>query len=283
MTEPEVSKTVEEKTVSVTRPASVSAPTTSASTISASTRSAMTSSAPANSSSVTGFAAQYFLVATPSADVAGINAFLGKIAPKSGGSYAPVFAANGVDGGFWTANLSSDGADAASSRSDISIVAKYTNTPASYPTWTPSMFSDTATVDLEILSASTLSPSETAAAKIRRKTPDEGSGSDSGSSYHRAAHNESAEMSVKNKVQGREPDRIVKRDPGIRDVRQRFSPKDLSVLSWAPGVSSVDNVDYIFSERKGENTWVYVLDTGINSGHAVGSPPFQWQTTTDIA
>lgn len=137
-------------------------------------------------------------------------------------------------------------------------------------------------MDLETLYASTLAPSETAAAKIRRKFADQRPNPDSRLSYQDQIRNKSAGTRFKNRFQRREPVRILQRDAGIRDVRQRFSPKDLSVLSWAPGVPSVDDVDFIFSERKGENTWVYVLDTGINSGHSVGSPLFQWQTFTDI-
>ena len=110
---------------------------------------------------------------------------------------------------------------------------------------------------------STLSPSQTAAAKVRRKLPDEESWS---------ARTGSAEARGKNQPQRRDAAPVLKRDPGIRVVRQPLSGKDLSVLAWAPGVPSVDNVDFIFSERKGENTWVYVLDTGINNLHKVGSP-----------
>lgn len=233
---------------------------------------ASTSSASATSESV----AQYFLVATPGANVAGINAFLGQIAPKSVGSYAPIFPTNTVDGGFWTANLSSDGAASASSRSDISIIATYTNTPASYPTWSPSAFSDTMTVDLETLYASTLPPSETAAAKVRRDILDQGSWSDSDVSNHGQSLRGGAEARDNDHFRRRQSIQILKRDPGIRDVRQPLSPEDLSVLAWAPGVPSVDRVDYIFSERKGENTWVYILDTGVNSLHKVGNPPIQW-------
>ena len=209
--------------------------------------------------------------------MAGINAFLEQIAPQSGGSYAPVFAANTVDGGFWTASLEPEDAASASSRIDLSIIATYTNTPASYPTWTPSVFSDTVTVDLETLYASTLSTTETAAAKVRRKVPDEGSWSDSGLSYQGEARGRNAESRSNNSLGEREPFKILKRDPGTRVVRQPLSPKDLSVLAWAPGVPSVDNVDYIFSERKGENTWVYVLDTGVNAQHLVGNTgTIQW-------
>ena len=217
--------------------------------------------------------AQYFLVATPGADAAGISAFLGQIAPKSGESYAPIFAANTVDGGFWTANLSSDAAASVSSRSDISFIATYTNMPASYPTWTTSTFSDTVTAELETLYASTLSPSETGAAKVRREMLDKRSLSVSELSYQGERREEIVGARGKGHSRQREAVPVLKRDAGIRLVRQVISPKDLSVLAWAPSVppiTSVQDVDFIFSERKGEGTWVYVLDTGVNALHKVG-------------
>lgn len=267
MTELDASKTIEDKTTSTTRPGSISAST-----------SASFSASNFVSTSASLSAAQYFVVATPGADVAAINAFLGQIAPKSDGSYAPFFATNTVDGGFWTASLSPQAAILASSRSDLSIIETYTNSLVNYPSWTTSLFSDTGTVDLETLYGSTLSPIETAAAKNRRKVPDGGSSSNSGLSFHSEARDRNAEVEFKNHSGGTEPIRVLKRDPGIRTVRQTLSGKDLAVISWAPGVPSVANVDFIFSERKGENTWVYVLDSGVNAQHRVGDlNPFQWQ------
>ena len=62
-------------------------------------------------------------------------------------------------------------------------------------------------------------------------------------------------------------DQLEKRDPGNRLVRQIKSNKDLSVLSQAPGVPNVDDVDYIFEETKGENTWVYLVDSGVEENY----------------
>ena len=62
---------------------------------------------------------------------------------------------------------------------------------------------------------------------------------------------------------------IEPRDAGIRLVRQALSPKDLSVLSQAPDVPNVRGVDFVFVERKGEYTWSYLIDTGVNALHQV--------------
>ena len=64
---------------------------------------------------------------------------------------------------------------------------------------------------------------------------------------------------------------IQPRDAGTRLVRQGLSPKDLSVLSQAPDVTSVRGVDYVFVETKGEGTWAYLIDTGVNALHQVSS------------
>ncbi|KAL9133819.1 MAG: hypothetical protein Q9175_005001 [Cornicularia normoerica] len=55
-------------------------------------------------------------------------------------------------------------------------------------------------------------------------------------------------------------------DPGPRPrTRQLESPKDLSVLAWAPRVRSVYEVDYTYQNSAGEDTWVYLIDTGMHS------------------
>lgn len=64
---------------------------------------------------------------------------------------------------------------------------------------------------------------------------------------------------------------IQARDAGTRLVRQGLSPKDLSVLSQKPGVPNVRGVDFVFSERKGDGTWTYLIDTGVNPLHLVSS------------
>ncbi len=64
---------------------------------------------------------------------------------------------------------------------------------------------------------------------------------------------------------------IQPRDAGTRLVRQGLSPKDLSVLSQKPGVRNIHGVDFVFVERKGEDTWDYLIDTGVNPQHQVSS------------
>ena len=259
----DASKATTATSASMTEPASASASTSGIASASASA-----SSSASTSSTVSG--AQYYIVATPGANAANINAFLQQIAPISTGIYAPILSANAVDGGFWTAELSPEGAASASSRTDLLLVAPYTNTAASYPSWTASAYSETGTVDLETLYASTLSPTETAAAIARRKPSDEGSWSNAGRFNQDRTLDRDADAKVENPREERERSAFSKRDAGIRLVRQPTSPKDLSVLAWAPGVPSVDDVDFVFSERKGEGTWVYILDTAINAQHMVG-------------
>ncbi|KAL9132111.1 MAG: hypothetical protein Q9175_006608 [Cornicularia normoerica] len=77
-------------------------------------------------------------------------------------------------------------------------------------------------------------------------------------------------------------------NPGRPISRQRQSPKDLSVLAWAPDVPSVDDVDYIYYDSAGEDTWVYLLETGMNPHHTQlnqsyipNSPGEPWKTNVD--
>ena len=44
---------------------------------------------------------------------------------------------------------------------------------------------------------------------------------------------------------------------------------DPGIIQWAPGVPSIAGVDYIFEETKGENTWVYLADSGVAYRHWV--------------
>lgn len=77
-----------------------------------------------------------------------------------------------------------------------------------------------------------------------------------------------AELEV-NDLMGR--NLIQRRDAGTRLVRQGLSPKDLSVLSQKPGVPNVYGVDFVFVETKGDGTWTYLIDTGVNPLHQVSS------------
>ena len=74
---------------------------------------------------------------------------------------------------------------------------------------------------------------------------------------------------------------LQKRDTGTRLVRQvrenlggltgEKYPSDLAVMSWAPGVQSIaaGRVDYIFEETKGEDTLVYIIDSGVAVNYLV--------------
>ena len=90
----------------------------------------------------------------------------------------------------------------------------------------------------------------------------------------RASHFEERETSAGDASD--DGDLVQKRDTGTRLVRQMDSPEDLLVLAWAHGVTTfVDDVDYIVEETKGENTWVNVIDSGVNDEHWVSFSPFQ--------
>ena len=89
----------------------------------------------------------------------------------------------------------------------------------------------------------------------------------------RASHFEERETSAGDASDDGDP--VQKRDTGTRLVRQIDYPKDFLVLAWAHGVTTfVDDVDYIVEETKGENTWVYVIDSGVNDEHWVSFSPF---------
>ena len=67
---------------------------------------------------------------------------------------------------------------------------------------------------------------------------------------------------------------LNKRDSGMNILAQYGSnkepcPRDLAVVSWAPGVPAVLNYPYIFLPSQGEGTWAYLVSSGIESGHVV--------------
>ena len=67
---------------------------------------------------------------------------------------------------------------------------------------------------------------------------------------------------------------LSKRDPGMNILAQYGSdkepcPRDLAVVSWAPGVPAVLNYPYLFLQSQGEYTWAYLVSTGVESGHVV--------------
>ncbi|KAK3169726.1 hypothetical protein OEA41_009110 [Lepraria neglecta] len=82
----------------------------------------------------------------------------------------------------------------------------------------------------------------------------------------RASHFEERETSAGDASDNGDP--VQKRDKGTRLVRQMDCPEDFLVLAWTHGVTTfVDDVDYIIEETNGENTWVYVVDSGVNDEH----------------
>lgn len=73
---------------------------------------------------------------------------------------------------------------------------------------------------------------------------------------------------------------LTKRDPGSEVVAQYAGlekqpcPRDLAVISWGPRAPTVSNYPYIYQQSKGENTWVFLVSTGIEEGHVVSRTVF---------
>lgn len=64
---------------------------------------------------------------------------------------------------------------------------------------------------------------------------------------------------------------LSKRDPGQAIIAQYGSdsqpcPRDLAVISWAPGVPAVRDYPYIYRQSKGEDTWAFLVSTGVDKG-----------------
>lgn len=214
-------------------------------------------------SSSSASATAYMIVAAVGADQANIQQVLQAFSPANGKSYEPDVGDTSVSGGTWVDyELTPYEAEQLSSRSDILAVVTCATVSMFGPGSSPS--APPQTVDTTV-SLVTLSPSSSATLptsvipKHRRGEVDPKSSSDVSRNHVQTKTN------VDNGVQ--------KRDTGTRLVRQKRTlntyPEDLSVYAWAPGVPSVAGVDYIFEETKGENTWVYLVDTGVAYRHWV--------------
>ena len=136
--------------------------------------------------------------------------------------------------------------------SEVSTTA-YFSTLSSYPSTTLS------TLPTSSASSEPLFPSGVSKAKIRRHLP-----SDQTREKDFLSREHNGTRSVV----------LSKRDPGFDIIAQYGSnnqpcPRDLAVISWAPEVPAVRDYPYIYRQSKGENTWVFLVSTGIDGGHVV--------------
>lgn len=225
--------------------------------------SSSTVSSASDISSSSASAIEYMIVATVGADQTNIQQILREFDPNRGGSYKPDVGDTSISGGTWVYyKLNPYEAGQLSSRSDILAVVRCATVsmfgPRSSPPGPPQ------TVDSTV-SLVTLTPSSSATllASVIPKHRRSDVGPRIGSGVLRDPGQ--TKTNVQNDLQ--------KRDPGTRLVRQKRTlntyPEDLAAISWAPGVSWTAHGDYIFEETKGENTWVYLVDTGVAYRHWV--------------
>lgn len=229
--------------------------------ISSRTQSSLSSSASSQGT------AQYYIVLEAGADQTPVDETLEELLPGTK-SVQPDLAANVVDGGFYIGyNLTSDQARNISSLSEVWVINTYTNGLYSFSDPAPSTaFTTTAVLATYTGGPAYASSTGTSPAKIRRKARREVSKLDTRSSRSNNLEERSAELDAAETLN--RTSNLQKRDTGRDLVWQVNSPKDLSVLSWAPG-TNFDDVDYVMEETKGEGTWVILMDTGVTWQHQV--------------
>lgn len=247
-TNEEESRTESQRTTTISRPGSI-------------TSSAISSASQSSSSSAS--AVEYMIVAAVSADQSNIQQALREFDPGNGGSYDADVGDTSVSGGTWVNyQLNPNEVEQLSSRSDILAVVTCATVsmfgPGSSPSAPPQTVDPTVSlVTLDPTSSATLS----ASIIPKHRRGDVGPRSSSG----RPPNHVQTETRAEN--------RLPKRDQGTRLVRQKRAPntypENLAVLAWAPGVPSIAGVDYVFEETKGENTWVYLVDSGVAYRHWV--------------
>ena len=244
-----------------------------------------TSGSSTQSTTATGVA-EYFIIAASGAAQAEINALLEQWDPSKG-TVQPDVGSTDVSGGTWIDyELDPQEAQSLSSRNDIILIETCASVSQYPPDSLFTSMSNTKTwnatlVTLESATGQVTSPPQ---AKERRGRVEpvwreavstqapSSARSISGTGYvNRPRYFRFSRPSPNEERNdhGAEHNGAIlgKRDPGDRLVRQENSGKDLSVLAQAPGVPSVDNVDYIFQETKGENTWVYLVDFGVETNY----------------
>ena len=259
--------------------------------------STLSSSSAASSTQSSTSKSEYFIIASPSAVQNEIQAELERFDPAKGGTYGPDVGETIVSGGTWIDyQLDTNQSAIIASRTDIILVmqcttisgfetasgptTEFTNVPSAVSFSTVSVESTPTSLgkigsksrrdhlnlvrDLEAV----ITPSRTEAFQGADPTlmPE------ARNVRSKRSGDERSSIAVKD---------LEKRDPGTRLVRQVRAnlggltgdkyPSDLAVMSWAPGVQSISEgkVDYIFEETRGEDTWVYIVDSGVAMNNLV--------------
>lgn len=238
--------------------------------------------------------AEYFLVASPSAAQGEIEAELKLYDPAKGGTYEPDVGNTTVSGGTWIDyQLDANQSAIIASRTDIILVMECTT--LSWFETAPGPTTDFTNVP-SVVSFVTMSAEPTATSqgsvgsKNRRDHRDhrnlvQDHKKESAPGRTKVSHE--AEATINSEARNAHSKRfrderdivatkgLQKRDTGTRLVRQVRDnlggltgdkyPSDLAVMSWAPEVQSIaaGRIDYIFEETKGEDTWVYIIDSGV--------------------
>lgn len=244
----------------------------------------ITSSVTSQTSSSAASKTPYFLIAAGNAVQTVIEKQLQGYDAEDGAAYDPDVEANSVSAGTWVdVNLTAEAAQRLESQSDIELIMTCGYLSLFPPEPTFSVFVET------IVSLTTLgtSPSDIVASKNRRNIQglSIASGDGTEASHHAALDVAKADKagfrfdSSLHKHGLRTRDDLQVRDAGTRLVRQvrpkkalfkkSYYPQDLAMLAWAPGVPKLAGIDYIFEESKGENTWVYLVDSGVSISHWV--------------
>ena len=263
-------------TTTTTPTSSSTSPISSTTTMT--TKSSVTSQMSSSAASKT----PYFLVAAGNAVQTVIEKQLQGYDAEDGASYDPDVEANLVSAGTWVdVNLTAEAAQLLESQSDIELIMTCGYLSLFPPEPTLSTLVGT-TVSLTTLSAS---PSDFFTSIKRRDNMNlQGLSVTSGDVFQDRFHvrnlgeakgkaASSQSFSSLHDYDPRTREGLQRRDAGTRLVRQLRTdppyPQDLAMLAWAPGVPTIAGIDYIFEESKGEDTWVYLVDSGVSTGHWV--------------
>lgn len=245
--------------------------------------------------------AEYFIIASPSAAQGEIQGELKLFDPAKGGTYESDVGNTSVSGGIWVDyQLDTNQSAIIASRTDIILVMECTTLSwfETAPGPTTEFTNVPSAVSFVTIGAEPTATSQGSVdSKHRRDHRNifQNHQNDRAPSRTKASHE--AEATVQSETRNARSKRfrtgidpvvardLQKRDTGtnlVRQVRGNLGgltgdkyPSDLAVMSWAPGVESIaaGQIDYIFEETKGEDTWVYMIDSGVAWNNLVQQTP----------